>query len=228
MKNLLKISALAAAVLVASASFASAESIQLGSYATGGAALGNNNTAENYAGFNLAPIVMAGTSTSFFLNPGTTWIAALPNSTYVGAFSDAGPGGNNPASGYYTFTSTFSALSTTATYSGSLSIYADDTTEAFLNGVKIVSFGALGTNLHCADNTPNCSNLYTVNLSQTLLAVNTLTFVVQQAGDQAPRLDPSGFDYSGSLAAVPEPSTLLMLGTGLMGSAGALFRRMRS
>ncbi len=46
MKNLLKISVLVAAV-VASTTFMSAETIQLGSYATGGSSMGDANTAMN-------------------------------------------------------------------------------------------------------------------------------------------------------------------------------------
>src|SRR5580698_9108456 len=120
MKNLLKISALAA-VLAASASFASAETIQLGSYATSGSALGNANTALNYAGFQaVSTTPSSGTGTSYFLDPSTpVWNAALPNSTWVGYQPTAGPIGTvNPAFGYYTFTTTFTAASS-APYSGS-------------------------------------------------------------------------------------------------------------
>jgi hypothetical protein len=65
-----------------------------------------------------------------------------------------------------------------------------------------------------------------LNLSGT----NTLTFVVQQqgTGPVGGTGDPSGLDFDASLTTVPEPSTLLLLGTGLVGSAGALFRRKRA
>jgi hypothetical protein len=228
MNNFLKISALAT-VLVASATFASADTLQLGSFATMTTDAAVSNTPTNYAGFSaLSPTPSVGTGPSFTLDPGTVWLGPITGSTYVGFSPTAGPvNTSNPAFGYYTFNTTFNA---TGIYSGSISILADDTTSVYLDGALIVPFGALGGNSHCADATPNCTILSTFNIGSTALAgTNTLTFVVQQAGSGPAGgiNDPSGLDFHATLSTVPEPNTLLMLGTGLMGSAGALFRRMR-
>jgi hypothetical protein len=236
MKISCKIAALVA-LTVTTATFAAADTIQLGSYATGASSLGNANTAMNYAGYSAASTTPStGTASSVALDPSTVWAGPITGSTWVGNSSTAGPvGTSNPAFGYYTYTTTFTAAwASTEDYSGTLTILADDTAEVLLNGNVLIPFGALGGDLHCADAAPTCLTTDTVDIGLTALLAgvdaNTLTIVVEQmgTGPTGGTGDPSGLDFSSNLSAVPEPSTLMLLGTGLLGSAGALFRRMRS
>jgi len=231
MKLMSKCSALGA-VLVLSSAFVSAETITLGSY--GNATVGTpSNTAVKYTGYNAS--MASGVTTNnapagtFNISSGdpSVWAPAGANSSWVSFDAQTGPTGTHVVSnGTYTYTTTFTTHG--PNYAGTLSVLADDTTDIYLNGVQVIPSGIIGGDAHCSDNVPTCMTVETIQFNSQLAGfnnngVNVLTFNVKQTGQTY-----EGLDFYGSITSTPEPSTLMLLGTGLLGSAGALFRRMKS
>ena len=193
MKNLSKLAVLGS-LLAASASFAFADSISLGSFATNTTAVSlgfsASQTAMNFAGYTSfaappavasTPTLLSGTANSYTLLANGVWAAPTGASTWVGYAANAGPGGTDPGYGYYQFTTEFTALG--GTYNGSIDLMADDTAEVLLNGVVIVPFGALGADTHCASSPASCSagdivNLTGITLLSRLLQPNNSLCVV--------------------------------------------------
>jgi len=235
MKTFAKLSALGA-VLVMSAAFASADTVNIVS----------NFATTSYTGYN--PVVSntptnGPVAATYNLNNVTpSWTHEGHNSSWVSWDPNSGPSGTETAGsctalpcstfdadGTYTYVSTFTTnTSDGGQWGGSIGVMADDTTDVYLNGVEIVPEGVIGGDGHCADGTPNCMTPVFVSLNSGMPSfnsdgLNTLTFVVEQTGTIY-----QGLDFFGSITSTPEPNTLVLLGTGLLGSAGALFRKMRT
>jgi len=225
MKSVLKFLVASAIVFVA-VSAAYADSVTVGSYGTGQSSNGVANTSLAYLGYSSTTPITAGlgNGTTYDLSnvspwsnavPGSSWVSNNPKSTVAGGYVEP--------NGYYTYTSTFTA--TAGYYTGTFATYADDTLELFIDGVQIVSFADNNPNGPCAQGGggPTCTGSpFMSSFAGNLGTINTITVVDWQSNGSA-----AGVDFHGTLAATPEPSSLLLIGSGLAGALGLMRRKLK-
>jgi PEP-CTERM motif len=153
----------------------------------------------------------------------SAWAAPIAGSSWI-SYGDTGdtsdPGFFAPVNGTaVTFSQTFT-LNGPVT-SAWLDVLADDTTSVWINGVEIASADLGGSYPTCASLPIGCLTGTEGIFNTSQLApylqdgTNTISFVVYQEGGSS-----YGVDYAGGVTTAPEPASLLMLGSGLIGLIG--------
>jgi hypothetical protein len=182
-------------------------------------------TPGTYATYNINPDGVWSLPVSTAGGTASNWVSFDPNTDVNGTHGSGVPNLNVPT-GSYTYTSSFSLAA--GFYSVDLQVLADDTTDVFLNGSEIITPGS-GEAMHCVVAPgPTCTMTYeTTFVFFATGAPDMFTFDVSQLFGNATGLDFAAA-FTPTTAPAPEPNSLMLLGTGLLGAAGILRRRVRS
>jgi PEP-CTERM motif len=160
------------------------------------------------------------------ITPYPGWAAPLPGSSWVSYTQSGGPAnaaGQPPVVvPNNTIVSFFDFFTTTGAMTGSITVLADDSTSVLLDGVLLFPEAPPNTYSQCSDVPIGCVTTTSQVIALNVLSagVHTLRFDVAQRAEVA-----FGLNYAGSISDVPEPTSMLLLGTGLLGLTARVRRR---
>jgi PEP-CTERM motif len=211
-----------AAMLMLAVSFASAGTINLDS-AAGLATL-------------CGPSAAFTCSTSVVTNPHPAWQTNNPvnpgnpadTSAVWISFADTGYGGSQ----FQPYAGTNSVAAVVDSFNSGagvlhLNVWSDDTADVILDGDYL--FHAVFTQSTCSGQPIGCRPQDLGSINQVIGAgPHTLAFVMYQVGTGGDTYsNPMGLLYTGTAPATPEPSCLLLLGSGLLGAVASVRRKLK-